>query len=394
MKIGIVTPTFHPYPGGVGEHVHHEYLELAKLGHDVRIVTSRFGPGESPVEPHVIRVGRSVQVPANGSMCPVAVRPRMRARLREIFESEAFDVLHVHEPLMPFLCLAAIDAAAVPVVGTFHASNDSALGYRMFESALAPRFRKLTRRIAVSEAARSSVAPYFGGTYDIVPNGVDLERFSLARPLPKLQDGSYNVLFVGRLEPRKGVKHLLRAMPEILRRVPEARLTVVGAGPMSNHYRKYLADGCLDRVSFEGRVSGDVLPRYFATADVYCSPATGGESFGIVLLEAMAAGAAIVASEIPGYRDVVEHGKTGLLVGPRSPGALAGAVARLHGDPALARRLVEGAREAVRRYAWEQVTAEILDVLLAAVSRPDVGAGDSEAGASPGRERERMETVV
>lgn len=394
MKIGIVAPTFHPYPGGVAEHVYHEYLELVKLGHEVRIVTSRFGPGESPVEEHVIRVGRAVSIPANGSMCPIAFKPGMKVGLKSTFAREGFEVIHVHEPLLPFLGPAAIDAAAVPVVGTFHASNESGLGYRLFGRTLRPRVGKLAARIAVSRAARASVEPYFGGTYEIVPNGVDVERFSAAEPIPELQDGSYNILFVGRLEPRKGAKHLFKAMPEILRRVPNARLTVVGSGPMSSHYRSYLSDECADHVRFEGRVSGEMLPRYFASADVYCSPATGAESFGIVLIEAMAAGAAIVASEISGYRDVVEHGRTGLLVGPRSPRALAGAIARLHDDPALSRRLVEGGREAVRRYAWERVTAEILDVLQRAVSAGDASPVDTNPPAASDRERERIEAAI
>lgn len=394
MKIGIVTPTFHPYPGGVAEHVHHEYLELSRLGHEARIVTSRFGPGESSVEHDVIRVGRAFSVPANGSICPVAFRPGMTARLREVFDRERFDVLHVHEPLMPFLSLSAVDAARAPVVGTFHASNDSALGYRMFAGVLGKRFRKLARRICVSEAARASVSPYFGGTYDIIPNGVDVERFSQAEPLEELQDGLFNILFVGRLEPRKGAKHLFMAMPEILSRVPSARLTVVGSGPLSGHYRSFLPEACLERVRFEGRVSGELLARHFATADVYCSPATGGESFGIVLLEAMAAGAAIVASEIPGYRDVVEHGRTGMLVEPRSPEALAGAIVRLHKDPVFLRRLVEGARAAVGRYAWECVTGEILDVLLAAVSGGSEPRSRDRGRPASGRQRERIESGV
>lgn len=363
MRIGIVTPVFHPYPGGVPEHVYHEYLELRRRGHYVKVVTTRFGPGESPVEEDVIRIGRTVSFPANGSMCPVAFHPALRSRLRETFERERFEVLHLHEPLMPFLCLSTLDVARVPIVGTFHASNESGFGYRMFGPVLGQRFARLDRRICVSKAARDTVLPHFGGTYDLIPNGVDVKRFSSAEPLEESQDGSFNILFVGRMEPRKGAKHLLTAMPEILRRVPSARLTVVGSGPLTGHYRSYLSESCADRVRFEGRVSGEMLARHFATADVYCSPAIGGESFGIVLLEAMAAGAAIVASEIPGYRDVVEQGKTGILVKPRSPKAIAEAVATLHADPALARRLVEGASEAVRRYAWEHVTDEILGVL-------------------------------
>lgn len=394
MRIGIVTPVFHPYPGGVPEHVYHEYLGLRDRGHAVRVITTSFGSGESPIEEDVIRVGRAFSFPANGSICPIAFHPAMRSLLNDVYERERFDVLHVHEPLMPFLCLSAIDAARVPVVGTFHASNESRTGYRLFGQVLGQRFAKLERRICVSTAACDTVRPHFGGDYDIIPNGVDVDRFASAEPLEELQDGSFNILFVGRMEPRKGAKYLLKAMPEILRKVPSARLTVVGSGPLSGHYRAYLPGDCVTHVRFAGRVSGDTLARHFATADVYCSPATGGESFGIVLLEAMAAGAAIVASQIPGYRDVVEHGRTGILVEPRSPEAIAGAITRLHADPALARRLVEGASRAVRRYAWDRVTDEILAVLQDAASCGGAGSPARAGRAGAPLEQERMETAT
>jgi phosphatidylinositol alpha-mannosyltransferase len=380
MKIGIVTPVFHPYPGGVTEHVYHTYLELRRLGHDVRVITTRFGSGRSPVEEHVVRIGRAVSVPANGSMCPVAWDPFMSDRVRGVLEREGFDVIHVHEPLMPFLSLSAVGAADVPVVGTFHASSDSGFGYRVFGPVLKTSFEKLSRRICVSEAARESVRPYFGGSYELVPNGVDVERFSLADPIPELKDGSFNILFVGRMEPRKGAKHLFRALPEIFSKVPDARLTVVGSGPLSRYYRSFVPRPCLGRVRFEGRVSAHVLARHFATADVYCSPATGGESFGIVLLEAMAAGAAIVASDIAGYRDVVRHGETGILVEPRTPRELASAVVTLREDEGLRAKLVENARKAVRRYSWDRVTAEILEVLRAASGEPGGMSARGESG--------------
>ncbi|MBD3348947.1 MAG: glycosyltransferase [Candidatus Eisenbacteria bacterium] len=396
VKIGIVTPVFHPYPGGVSEHVKHEYLELRRLGHDVRVVTARFGTGKSGVEEDVIRVAPTVSVPANGSMCPVAVGSGMTARLEEVFDRERFDVLHVHEPLMPFLCLSAVDAARVPVVGTFHASNESSMGYRLFRPALARRVDKLASRICVSQAAIDSVRPYFGGGYEIVPNGVDVERFARAEPLEELRDGSFNILFVGRMEPRKGAKYLFRAMPEILKRVPSARLIVVGGGPLSTYYRSFVPVSSRGRVRFEGRVSNETLARHFTTADVYCSPATGGESFGIVLLEAMAAGAAIVASAIRGYRDVVAHGRTGLLVEPRSPEAIALAIARLHADPVLRERVVEGGRVAVRRYAWPRVTREIESVLLKATGRDRAPADGSAStpASTAGFEREEIGTTV
>ena len=215
MKIGIVTPNYYPYPGGVTEHVRHTYVELRRLGHEVKVVTASFGAGETPDVRDVIRVGRSIPVPANGSMCPVAVAPRMASQLRAVFEREAFELLHVHEPFMPMLCLAALRAAEVPVVGTFHASNESALGYRLFRGALGPYAAKLSRRIAVSASARETVRRHLGGSYEIVPNGVAIERFASARPIPEISDGLLNILFVGRMEPRKGARFLLAALPAI-----------------------------------------------------------------------------------------------------------------------------------------------------------------------------------
>jgi phosphatidylinositol alpha-mannosyltransferase len=381
VRIGIVTPNYYPYPGGVTEHVHHTYLELKRLGHDVRVVTTSFGGGEAPDEHDTIRIGRSVTVPANGSMCPVAVAPRMVVRLRAVFEREAFDLIHVHEPFMPMLSLAALRAAGVPVVGTFHARNESALGYRLFRRALQPYAAKLTKRIAVSRAARDTVAKHLGGTYEIIPNGVDVARFASAEPIPELSDGRLNVLFVGRLEPRKGARYLLRALPALRAALPDSRVTFVGGGPLSGYYRSHVPRSCVGYATFAGRVSADMLPRYFKTADVYCSPATGGESFGIVLLEAMAAGAAIVASNIEGYRDVVSHGETGILVPPRDPGALADAVIRVGRDESLRGALVGAARRAVERYSWGRVTQEILGVYRAAVS----GAPDGEVAGSKTR---------
>ena len=322
MKIGIVTPTFHPYPGGVTEHVFHTFREMSRLGHDVKIVTTSFGGGDSPIEDRVIRIGRAVPIPANGSICPVAVDPRMTASVRRVLDRERFDVIHVHEPLMPMLCLAVLAAARAPVVGTFHASNESSLGYRIWRPVLMRYYERLAARIAVSDAARASVQPFFGGEFRIIPNGVDVARFALAEPLPDLKDGSYNILFVGRLEPRKGAKYLFRAMPDILKEIPEARLTVIGGGLLAGYYRGFVPAEARERVRFLGRVPGEVLARHYATADVYCSPATGGESFGIVLLEAMAAGAAVVASDIqvrhPGRRD--RHPYEATLAGVARPG--------------------------------------------------------------------------
>jgi len=360
VKIGIVTPAFHPYPGGVTEHVYNTYRELCCLGHDVRVVTTSFGDGGSPCEEHVIRIGRAISVPANGSICPVAVDLKMASQLRGVFDAERFDILHLHEPLMPTLCLTALGQADVPIVGTFHASNERSLGYRVFRPLLDHYVRRINRRIAVSSAAMETATRHFPGEYTIVPNGVDIERFGSATPLSEFDDGGFNILFVGRMEPRKGAKFLLKAMPAILDAVPNARLVVIGGGPLANYYGSHVSDLCRGRVIFTGFISGDLLARHYASADVFCSPATGGESFGIVLLEAMAARAAIVASDIAGYRDVVDDGQTSVLVTPGSSESIANAVIRLARDSDLRNGLVARASETVKRYAWPKVTQEIL----------------------------------
>jgi len=366
MKIGIVTPTYYPYPGGVTEHVYHVRRELESLGHDVRVVTTSFGQGDGGADGGadgaVIRIGRSVSVPANGSLCPVAMDLRMTARVRDVLDRERFDVLHLHEPFMPALCLAVLREAGAPVVGTFHASNDSPVAYRVFRPFLAPYADKLAARIAVSDAARLTVEPQFPGRYRVIPNGVDVERFASARPIEELRDGAFNILFVGRFEPRKGLKFLFGALPAVLDAVPRARVTVVGGGPFARYYRGFLPESCRHAVRFAGFVPRETLARHFATADVFCSPALGGESFGIVLLEAMAAGAAIVASDIPGYRGVVRHGETALLVRRGSPEQIAEAIVALARDDGRRRRLADNARRAVERYSWKRVTGEILGV--------------------------------
>jgi phosphatidylinositol alpha-mannosyltransferase len=386
MKIGIVTTAYYPYPGGVSEHVYNTYRQLKELGHDVRVVTTSFGRGTAANDPDVIRIGRAVSVPANGSICPVATGFRIADRVRRALESERFDVVHVHEPFMPMLCLSVLREANVPLVGTFHACNESALGYRLFRPMLLRYAERLTCCIAVSEAARRTAARHFDVGFSVIPNGVDVERFSLAEPAPELSDGRTNLLFVGRMEPRKGAKHLFRALPAVLEEVPDLRLTVVGGGPFLKYYRSFVPAECRGSVRFEGFVSSERLASHYASADIYCSPAVGGESFGIVLLEAMAGGAAIVASDISGYRDVVEHGRTGLLVSPGDPDDIARAIVRLARDSELRSALVANAREAVMRYSWDRVTREIVEVYEEAI-----GAGRSGTGRRP-READQTES--
>jgi phosphatidylinositol alpha-mannosyltransferase len=255
-------------------------------------------------------------------------------------------------------------------VATFHAYRGSSFAYFYGKPLLRYFFAKLHGRIAVSECARDFVAEHFPGDYRIIPNGIDYERFAQPLPpMPELSDGRPNVLFVGRLEKRKGLSHLLRAWGRVQTAFPAARLVVVGGGGGLEHYRKFVGQRSSDGIVFTGQVSDEDLPRYYQTADVYCAPSTGQESFGIVLLESMAAGCPIVTTSIPGYREVVAHGKQGLLVPPKDADALSSALIRVLGDQSLRARLGEAGRVTAAEYDWQKVGADVLDYYVEAMHR-------------------------
>jgi phosphatidylinositol alpha-mannosyltransferase len=259
--------------------------------------------------------------------------------------------------MLPFLALIHSHSANV---ATFHAARDDTTGYALFGPILQGFFRKIHGLIAVSEVARDSIARYFPGDYRIIPNGIDLSRFHPdLLPLEKFRDRGPNILFVGRFDPRKGLRYLLQAFPYVLRRFPTARLIVVGQGMLKNIYRYFTDSEAKDSISFEGFVPNDMLPRYYASCDIFVSPATGRESFGIVLLEAMATGKAIVATKIAGYRTVVTANREALLVPPKNPRRLAAAIIRILKDPQLRNRLETQGRERTLRYSWPTVADEV-----------------------------------
>jgi phosphatidyl-myo-inositol alpha-mannosyltransferase len=247
-------------------------------------------------------------------------------------------------------------------VGTFHAFGRSNMAYFYAKPMLKPLFNRLHGKIAVSTPARDFVARHFPGRYEIIPNGIDHARFATRRePIDRFEDDRLDVLFVGRLEKRKGLEHLLRAWPAVHRAIPNARLLVVGGGRRLEGYRAWVRAHGWSEVHYIGHVSPDDLVRYYQTSDVFCAPSTGQESFGIVLLEAMAAGRAIVASRIPGYAEVVEDGAEGLLVEPRNSEALVAALIRLLGDAELRRAMGERGRRKAAEYDWSRVAERVLD---------------------------------
>ncbi len=362
MKIGIVSQAYYPRYGGVTEHVHSTAQELRRRGHDVRVITSRFRRGESPDAEHVIRVGYNVMVPFNRAFVDLTVGVRLRHQLRDIFRAHEFDLLHVHCPTAPTLPLFTLQTAPCPLVGTFHTTGGRNLLQDAFHPMLSKLVSRLDKRIAVSETARDTALLYYPGAYDIVPNGVDVERFHpAAAPFAEWRDGRHvNVLFVGRLDPRKGVQVLLDAFPEVVRRTDgRARLLVVGDSYLRPRFEAAVPAALRDHVRVLGHVPSADLPRWYATGDVFVSPATGNESFGIVLVEAMAAGRAIVASDIPGYRSVVVPEVNGVVAPPGDAAVLAGQIVRLANDEALRRELGRRGRERSLEFAWPRVTDAI-----------------------------------
>ena len=358
MKVGLVTPYIYPLPGGVNAHVRDLYEHLVARGHDVRIISSVHGP-QRHSEGDIIRLGYGFSVPANGSVGTLTFSPRYASIVSEMLDRERFDILHFHEPFVPFLSLVLLRESQSVNIATFHAYAGWSPAYEFGKRMLARFARRLHGRIAVSAAARHFIDRYFPGDYKVIPNGVDLTRFSNAQPITRYRDGTLNILFLGRFESRKGVMYLLKAYRQLRRRGVNCRLLLAGAGPQEREIWRYIATRRLQGVELLGRISDEDKIRYFATADVYVSPATGQESMGIVLLEALASGTPIVCSDIHGYRSVVRRGEQGLLVPPRDVTALADALEKVLSDPEMRARMSQSARQRAVQFGWDNITAKV-----------------------------------
>jgi phosphatidyl-myo-inositol alpha-mannosyltransferase len=358
VRVALVSPYALDVPGGVQAHVTSLAGALRGQEHDVTLV----GPGAGS---HV-HVGRAVRVPFNGSVAPIAASPTAARATRRALAELRPDVVHVHEPLVPAVGIAAATAGSAPTVGTFHAWSDTDRLYRAGRPIARRIVGRLDARLAVSDAAAAYHCCALGlppSGFRIVPNGVDVARFADAPPFPELRDPDRPaLLFVGRLERRKGLEPLVRAFTRLKTDRPELRLVVVGDGPERDRCQALLPERLRADVSFLGRVDHDDLPRLYASADLYVSPALGGESFGIVLLEAMAAGVPLVASDIPGYRSVARDGAQGRLVPPGDVPALATAIGALLDNPALRAAMATEGRRTVDDYDWAVVARRAVAV--------------------------------
>jgi phosphatidylinositol alpha-mannosyltransferase len=367
VKLALICPYAWDRPGGVQSHVRSLAPVLARRGHEVAVVAPLAGERPVPPDDYDIHfVGHTMSVPANGSVAPIAYGRRAAAEVKAALDRIAPDVVQAHEPLIPSISLHAVNSTDAPVVGTFHAATESSIGYWVAQPYLKRAAARMVCRTAVSPAARALAGRYFPGDYAIVPNGIDVDRFTSADPLDFGLGKS--ILFLGRIEKRKGLEVLIQAVARL--GDLDVRLVVVGDGPRLDRSRR-LAQRLDVNCEWLGRVSDDDVPRAYKGAGVYCAPNLGGESFGIVLLEAMAAGTPIVCSSLQAFEKVA--GEAASFAPPGDVGRLAAALRDTLERPERAR--VDAGLRHAKRYDWGALAEALEDVFRSAaeraVTRPD-----------------------
>ncbi|MFJ8693690.1 glycosyltransferase family 4 protein [Streptomyces roseolilacinus] len=367
MRIGIVCPYSWDVPGGVQFHIRDLAEHLIRLGHHVSVLAP--ADDGTPLPPYVVSAGRAVPVPYNGSVARLNFGFLSAARVRRWLHEGTFDVIHIHEPMSPSLGLLACWAAQGPIVATFHTSNPRSRAMIAAYPILQPALEKISARIAVSEYARRTLVEHLGGDAVVIPNGVDVDFFARAEPKeawrsqgPRDAAEGGTLGFIGRIdEPRKGLPVLMRALPRILRARPGTRLLVAGRGDEEEAVAS-LPAAMRQRVEFLGMVSDEDKARLLRSVDVYVAPNTGGESFGIILVEALSAGAPVLASDLDAFAQVLDQGAAGDLFANEDADALADAAIRLLGDEERRAGLRARGSAHVRRFDWSTVGADILAV--------------------------------
>lgn len=363
MKIALVSPYDFTYPGGVANHISALEREFTKMGHEVKIIAP--APRGATSKGKLICLGRAWPTPSSGSVARITLTPWISSKVKPVLAREKFDVIHLHEPLVPTLCTTILRLSGAATVGTFHAMDSR--GYSIWWPFtflfLKKWFRKLDGRIAVSKPAKDFINGHFPADYTIIPNGVDLEHFSPdVPPLEQFRDGKINILFVSRLEKRKGVNYLLDAYKKLRKNLGNCRLILVGPGTRwSRRYEKEIKREGLNDIVFSGWVPQEDLPRYYQTADIVCSPATGRESFGLILLEAMAMSKPIVASNIDGYASVATHNGDALMVPPKDKHSLAQALITLASDAKLRQEMGAKGKIKATEYGWDRIAQRVMD---------------------------------
>ncbi|MEV4458664.1 glycosyltransferase family 4 protein [Microbispora sp. NPDC049633] len=360
MNVGIVCPYTWEVPGGVQAHIRDLAEALIDDGHKVSVIAPAADDAELP--PYVTPAGRAVPVPYNGSVARLAFGFLSANRVRKWIREGGFDVLHVHEPAVPSLGVLACWVARGPIVATFHASYERSRAMSVAAPMLQSALEKITGRIAVSDAARKTLVEHLGGDAVLIPNGVTVRRYAEGEPLPGWGPDGGVIGFLGRMdEPRKGLAVLLEAFALLAPERPELRLLIAGPGDPDDVLDR-VPKPYRDRVGLLGMVSEADKVRAYHSVDVFCAPNLGGESFGIVLTEAMSAGAPILASDIPAFRRVLGDGQAGALFTTGDPAALALEAARLLDDPGRRAKLSDEARQAVWKYDWSTVARDVVRV--------------------------------
>jgi phosphatidyl-myo-inositol alpha-mannosyltransferase len=364
VKIGVVSPYAWTVPGGVNDHIMNLVEQLERHGHQAWVIAPAggFAPSKMALPSSFICAGRALPVRANGSVAYVNPWPLMLQKMGRILANGKFDVVHVHEPTIPSTAAAATMAARVPVVGTFHAAGYASHYYERYNPLATRIMTCVGVRIAVSEAARDCVVGHFPGHYRVVPNGIDVKKYAAVRDGTKVRG---RILFIGRPEPRKGLSVLVDAFARLRSSFPEASLVL--AGPTADELQALMSRSRNTRAdTFEGiealgRVSNEVKLEQMGKAEVICAPSLGGESFGIVLIEALAAGVPVVASDIPGYRAVLDGGDAGVLVPPGDASALENGLLSVLLDRGMQRDLSLQGVALAERYSWGRLIDQVLE---------------------------------
>jgi phosphatidylinositol alpha-mannosyltransferase len=350
LRIAMVSPYSVSVPGGVQAQVLGLARELRRIGHEVRVLAPCDGP---PPEPFVTPLGNSLPTAANGSVAPLAPDPSAALRTIRALNDEAFDIIHLHEPIVPGPTVTALLLKLAPTVGTFHAAGDST-SYRVLNKTARWAAEHLTTRVAVSDSAKELAHRYLGGEYTTLFNGIELQRYQ--RPHVEREE-TPTIFFCGRYEPRKGLEVLLQAMSHV-----PADVTLwiasdgIGIDDLQNTY------GADSRIKWLGRISEEDKLNRLARCSVFCAPSLRGESFGIVLLEAMAAGAPLVASNISGYNNVASNDVNALLVEPGNPVELAKSIMRSCDEPELRHTLVKGGYERATDFSMQRLAEQYLSI--------------------------------
>lgn len=360
MRVGLVSPYAWDVPGGVRSHVADLAIALQEHGHETSVLAPVDDPSSLP--PWVVDGGRPIAVRYNGSVARLSMGVSATRRVRAWVRSGQFDVLHVHEPVAPSLSLLALWVARGPIVATWHSSHERSriltAGYSVAQTAM----EKVRGRLAVSEEARRTLVNHLGGDAVLIPNGVRVAAFASRERLPGVDPQRPAILFLGRVdEPRKGLAVLIEALPRILSDVPDLQVLVAGPGD-TDGLLEDAPDSVRDAIIVLGRISDADKARALRSVDVYVAPHTGGESFGIVLVEAMAAQAAVVASDLPAFRRVLDDGRCGLLFANQDPDDLAVQVTRALRDGALRASLVAAGDVRVQVFDWDHVVDDVIAV--------------------------------